>query len=77
MKAFTIDEMETIFEIGRAIQYEADCGDCEIEDSKEAFLFAIRMAIEFEKAHPETNDYYCELDNFIHGKIHEEFGVVN
>ena len=35
MKTFTMNEMENIFEIGRAIQYAVDFEDgCVIEDSK-------------------------------------------
>lgn len=69
MKAFTIEEMETIFEIGRAMQYACDEGEIEIEDSKDAFNFALELAIEFENTHPNPDDYYSELDDFINHKL--------
>jgi hypothetical protein len=73
MKAFTINEMENIFEIGRAMQHVVDFEEgCVIEDSKNAFLFAAKLAIEFEEKHPDTEDYYSDLDDFITGKILKE-----
>ena len=74
MKAFTINEMETIFEIGRAMQHVVDFEDgYAIEDSKNAFLFAARLAMEFEEKFPDTEDYYGDLDEFITEKILKEF----
>ena len=76
MKAFTINEMENIFEIGRAIQHTVDFTDgYAITDSKNAFLFAAKLAMEFEEKFPDTEDYYGDLDDFIAGKILEEFKV--
>ena len=75
MKAFTINEMENIFEIGRAMQHAADDGEIEIEDSKNAFLFAAKLAMEFEEKHPDSEDYYGDLDDFMTDKILEEFKV--
>lgn len=76
MKAFTINEMETIFEIGRAIQHTVDFTDgYAIEDSKNAFLFAAKLAMDFEEKYPDTEDYYGDLDEFITDKILEEFKV--
>jgi hypothetical protein len=69
MKAFTIEEMENIFEIGRAMQYAFDEGEIELEDSKGAFSFALELAIEFEKEHPNSDDYYSEIDDFINHKL--------
>lgn len=77
MKAFTMSEMENIFEIGRAMQCAADEGEIEIEDSKEAFMFAIEAAIEFEKKYPNTENYYCDIDDFINEKIKAKFGFEN
>lgn len=78
MKTFTMDEMENIFEIGRAIQYVVDFEDgCVIEDSKSAFLFAINLAMEFEEKYPDTEDYYGDLDNFITSRILKEFKTTN
>lgn len=74
MKAFTIEEVENVFEIGRAIQHAVDYIDgCVIEDSKEAFTFALGLAMEFEKEHPNSDDYYSEINNFITEKILEHF----
>ncbi len=74
-RIFTINEMENAFEIGRHIQGMIDCESIEIEDSKEAFVFALQLAIEFEKEYPETEDYYGDLEEFVTDKILEEFGV--
>lgn len=74
-KVFTIEEAENMFEIGRIIQTMVENEEIEIEDSKEAFAFAIRLAVEFEEEHPETEDYYCDLDEFVIDKILKEFGV--
>lgn len=73
MKAFTIEEMENIFEIGRNMQAMFDNDDIEIEDSKEAFMFALKLAVEFEKEHPDSDDYYNDLDEFVINKINNEF----
>lgn len=69
MKTFTINEMENIFEIGRAIQCAADEGEIEIFDSKEIFMYALELAIEFEKVCPETETYYDDIDEFVAEKI--------
>ena len=74
MKAFTLSEMETIFEIGRSIQCAAVDGAIEIEDSKDAFMFALALAIEFEEKYPNTENYYCNLDDFVIEKIIKAFG---
>lgn len=77
MKAFTIEEMENIFEIGRNMQAMVDNEEIEIEDSKEAFMFALKLAVEFEKEHPDSDDYYNELDDFVIDKISKEFEMEN
>jgi len=78
MKAFSINEMENIFEIGRAIQHIVDFEDgYAIEDSKNAFLFAAKLAMEFEEKYPDTEDYYGDLDEFITSKILKEFKKEN
>lgn len=73
MKTFTIEEMENIFEIGRQMQYVFERDEIEIEDSKDAFMFALQLAVEFEKEHPDSEDYYSELDEFMSKRILEEF----
>lgn len=77
MKAFSIEEMENIFEIGRNMQAMIDNDEIEIEDSKEAFMFALKLAVEFEKEHPDSEDYYNDLDDFVIDKILEEFEMEN
>jgi hypothetical protein len=77
MKAFTMKEMENVFEIGRAMQCMADEGEIEIEDSKDAFTFALALAMEFEEKHPDTENYYCDIDDFIGPKIKATFGFEN
>ena len=77
MKTFSMNEMENIFEIGRAIQLAADEGEIEIFDSKGVFLCALELAIEFEKEYPDTENYYDDLDNFIAEKIKAKFGCEN
>lgn len=73
MKTFTMEEMENIFEIGRAMQYTVDFTDgCVIEDSKDAFMFALGLAMEFEEKHPNSEDYYSEIDDFITTRIMNE-----
>lgn len=74
-KFFTIEEMENIFEIGRNIETMVRNEEIEIENSKDAFTFALQLAIEFEKEHPNTEDYYFDLDEFVIDKIQKEFGV--
>lgn len=75
MKTFSIEEMENIFEIGRNMQAMFDNDEIEIEDSKNAFMFALQLAIEFEKEHPDSEDYYGELDEFMSKRILEEYGA--
>lgn len=75
MKTFSIEEMENIFEIGRHMQYMADNGEIEFEDSKDAFMFALQLAIEFEKEHPDSEDYYGDLDEFMSKRILEEYSA--
>lgn len=74
-RIFTIEEMENIFEIGRNIQAMIDNEEIEAEDSKEVFLFAMQLAVEFEKERPETEEYYFDLDEYVIDKILEKFGV--
>lgn len=77
MKAFIIEEMENVFEIGRTMQLMADNGEIEIEDSKDAFTFALALAMEFEEKYPDTENYYCDIDDFVTAKIKAEFGFEN
>ena len=67
--------MENIFEIGRNIQALLDCGEIEIEDSKDAFAFALHQAVAFEEEYDGHGDYYGELDSFVINKIKAEFGT--
>lgn len=73
---FTTEEMENIFEIGRQIQVMIDTEEIEVEDSKEAYCFALQMAVDFEKEHPNSEDYYSDLYDFVVDKIASRFGKV-
>ena len=66
--------MENIFEIGRQMQCMIDAGHIDVEDSKEAFMFALGLAVEFEKEFSNTQDYYSDLYGFIVEKIFNEYG---
>lgn len=73
-QVFTMAEAENMFEIGRCMQYMQDNGSIEIEDSKNAFMYAMTLAVEFEKEHADTEDYYRDIEEFVSEKILEEFG---
>ena len=77
MKAFSLNEMETIFEIGRVMQAMFSDDRIEIDDSKDAFIFALKLAKDFEEEYPDTECYYLDLDEFVEEKIMKEFGVDN
>ena len=77
MKAFTMNEMENIFEIGRTMQALFSNDTIEIDDSKDAFIFALKLAMEFEEKCPDSECYYLDLDDFITEKIVKEFGTDN
>ena len=73
--SYTGKEMENAFEIGRQIQAMVDAEEIEIEDSVEAYLFALNLSADFEKEYPDTDDYYADLYEFIVEKILDRFGV--
>lgn len=73
MKAFTINEMENVFEIGRTMQAMFSNDKIEIDDSKEAFMLALGLAVEFEKEHSDTECYYLDLDDFVEERILKAF----
>lgn len=70
---FNDKEMENIFEIGRHIQAMIDAEQIEIENSKDAFMFAMQLAVQFEQEYPDTEDYYLDLDEYVTDKILDEF----
>lgn len=74
--AFTTEEMENIFEIGRQIQAMIDTEEIEVEDSKEAYCFALQLAVDFEKEYPDSDDYYSDMYDFVVDKIAARFGKV-
>ncbi len=74
-KTYTIEEMENMFEIGRIIEHMIDNEEIEVEDSKHAFAFAWKLAVDFEKEYPDTEDYYNDIEEYVIDKILEEFGV--
>jgi hypothetical protein len=71
---FTIAELENMFEIGRQMECMIEAGHIHVEDSKEAFMYAMKLAVEFEKEFADTQDYYNDLYCFISEKILDEFG---
>ena len=73
MKAFTLNEMENIFEIGRMAQHLIDTNVI-TGDSKEIFNFALGMAVRFEEEYPETETYYDDIEEFVLEKLLREFG---
>ena len=77
MKAFTIEEMENVFEIGRIMQAMFSDDRIEIDDSKDAFVFALKLAMEFEEKFPNSECYYLDLDEFVEERAMKEFGVDN
>ena len=77
MKAFTLNEMENIFEIGRVMQAMFSDDRIEIDDSKEAFALALKLALEFEEKHPDSECYYLDLDDFVTEKILKAFNENN
>ena len=72
--AFNLNEVENAFEIGRIMQFMLDNKQIDIQDSKDAFYYALTFAIDFEKENEDTEDYYNDLDEFVVDKILEEFG---
>lgn len=77
MKAFTMNEMENIFEIGRIMQALFSNDTIEIDDSKDAFHLALKLAMEFEEKCPDSECYYLDLDDFVTEKIIKEFSTDN
>ena len=77
MKTFSMNEMENIFEVGRMIQLMVNEGKIESLDSKNAFMYALSLAIEFDKEYPDTEDYYSDIEVFAAEKIKAEFGFEN
>lgn len=75
MKAFTLSEMENIYEIGRTMQCMIDDVDIDVVDEKTAFMYALELAMEFEEKYPDTEDYYSDLDDFATGKLKAKFGL--
>jgi hypothetical protein len=51
--------------------------EIEIDDSKEAFTFALQLALEFEEKHPDSECYYLDLDEFVTEKILKAFNEDN
>lgn len=69
---FTLNEMENMFEIGRTMQAMYDLDEIVLDDSKDAFLFALKLAMDFENECPDTEDYYDDIDAFVNDNIPEE-----
>lgn len=74
MKAFTLDEMKTIYNIGATIRGMVDDYEIEITDSQEAFYYALELAMQFEKEYPDTENYHEDLRRFVYDKLLDKFG---
>ena len=72
---YSVNEMENMFEIGRLVQNLIEHEVIEVEDSKDAFVFALRLALDFEKEYPDTEEYYMNLEDFVLDKLMKEFGT--
>ena len=70
---FNLNEMENMFEIGAVMMAMVSSDRIKIEDSKEAFYYALKLAIDFEKEYADTENYYDDLDNFVADKILNRF----
>lgn len=71
---YSVNEMENMFEIGRLVQNLIEHEVIEVEDSKDAFVFALRLALDFEKEYPDTEEYYMDLEEYVLDKLVKEFG---
>lgn len=72
MKSFTLNEMENIFEIGRAVQALVDTGRIKYYENKEAFMDSLIFSIAFEQTHADTEDYYWDINMFVMQKLREK-----
>lgn len=77
MKTFTMNELENAFEIGRIVQHMLHENKIEILDSKNAFLYALELAMEFEETYPDTEEYYTDIEMFVVEKLQAKFGFEN
>jgi hypothetical protein len=74
MKAFTLNEMRNIYNIGARIRGMVDDYEIEITDSQDAFYYALDLAMQFEKAYPDTENYHEDLRRFVYDKLLTKFG---
>lgn len=72
MKAFDMNEVENVFEIGRTIQALMDAEYIDDYDSKEAFMDAVVWSMEFENKYAVTDDYYNDIYEFVENKMKEK-----
>lgn len=70
---FTMNEMENVFEIGKILNRMGAEGTFYVENRPEAFLLALAIAVEFEAKHPDTQDYYNELEQFVKEQLTKIF----
>ena len=69
---FKFNEIENVFEIGRIIQALLDKGQIKYYESKVAFIDAVNWAMEFEKTHADSEDFYWDIDMFVQKKCREK-----
>ena len=74
MKAFTLNEVKNVYNIGARIQGIVDDYEIEIVDSEEAFYYALTLAMQFEQEHPNSDNYHEDLRRFTYDKLLNKFG---
>lgn len=74
MKAFTLNEMKNIYNIGARIRGMVDDYEIEIVDSEEAFYYALTLALQFEQEHSNSENYHEDLRRFTYDKLLNKFG---
>lgn len=77
MKAFTLNEMETIYNIGAMVRGMVDDYEIEFADSKEVFYYTLGLAMQFEEEHADTENYHNDLRIFMYDKLLERYGFDN
>ena len=74
MKAFTLNEVKNVYNIGARIRGMVDDYEIEIVDSEEAFYYALTLAMQFEQEHPNSENYHEDLRRFTYDKLLDKFG---
>lgn len=71
---FSLAEMENMFEIGSIIEAQIRDGFIDSSICRETLCaIALDMAQRFEMEHPDTDDYYGDIDTFFNERFPERF----